>query len=211
MKNKKILFSGIGAVFAFIAFTAAVSLIDIRPIGPNGSSVGFAALNGFINKITGTNLFLYNLTDWLSIIPLLFIFGFGLLGLFQLIKRKNLIGVDKDILILGGFYFIVLAVYLFFEICVINYRPILINGILEPSYPSSTTLLITCVMVTAALQLYNRIRNHLLRKVMIFAIISFTAFMVIARLISGVHWFTDIIGGLILSTGLITIYYSLTN
>ena len=210
MKNRITLFSGIGTVLAFVAWTAAVSSIDIRQIGPNGSSVGFAALNIFFHNLTGENMWLYYLTDWLSIVPILFIFGFGFLGCSQLIKRKSVFGVDKDILILGGFYIIVIMIYLFFEIYVVNYRPVLINGVLEPSYPSSTTLLVMSVMPTAALQLQSRTKNPVFRKTAIYAINIFTVFMIIGRLVSGVHWITDIIGGLILSAGLVMIYYSLT-
>lgn len=105
---------------------------------------------------------------------------------------------------------VVMAAYLFFEFYVVNYRPVLINGFLEASYPSSTTLLVMCVMPTAVMQLNSRIRNTKMKRAFAFALIAFTAFMVIGRLISGVHWITDIIGGAILSAGLVMIYYSVT-
>jgi undecaprenyl-diphosphatase len=102
------------------------------------------------------------------------------------------------------------AAYLFFEIFVINYRPVLIEGILEASYPSSTTLLAMCVMPTAAIQLNRRIKSIKFRKAAVCSINIFTVFMVLARLISGVHWLTDIIGGIFLSMGLVLIYYAVT-
>lgn len=144
------------------------------------------------------------------VLPLCFILGFALLGLIQLIKRKSLFKVDSSILVLGAFYIVVMAAYLFFEFYVVNYRPVLINGFLEASYPSSTTLLVMCVMPTAVMQLNSRIRNTKMKRAFAFALIAFTAFMVIGRLISGVHWITDIIGGAILSAGLVMIYYSVT-
>lgn len=210
-KNQKILFAGIAAVVAFILWTAAVCHIDLQPIGPNGSSVGFAALNGFVHRLTGVHMACYMLTDWLSLIPLCFILGFGLLGFVQLVKRKSLWKVDTSILVLGVFYFVVMAAYLFFECYVVNYRPVLMNGLLEASYPSSTTLLVLCVMPTAILQLNGRIKKKKLRKAVASVLAAFTVFMVIGRLISGVHWITDIIGGAILSAGLVLIYYSATN
>ena len=131
------------------------------------------------------------------------------LYLLTMIKRKNILKVDFDILILGVFYIIVMALYLLFEGWVINFRPVLINGILEASYPSSTTLLVLFVMSTAMIQLNNRIKNTKLRKCAKLLIIAFIVFMVTARLLSGVHWLSDIIGGIFLSAGLVSMYYFL--
>jgi undecaprenyl-diphosphatase len=124
----------------------------------------------------------------------------------QWIKRKSIRKVDANILALGGFYAATIVAYLLFENVVINYRPVLIDGILEVSYPSSTTMLTMCVMPTSVMQLHDRMKNRLLRKCISFAVIAFTAFMVIGRLISGVHWFSDIVGGALLSAGLVTAY-----
>ena len=114
--------------------------------------------------------------------------------------------MDADILALGGFYGLVLAAYVLCEICPINYRPVLIDGRLEASYPSSTTMLVLCVMSTAAMQLRARIRGACLRRRVIWAIGGFAVMMVAGRLFSGVHWLSDIIGGALLSAGLVTVY-----
>lgn len=209
-KSQKILFAGIAMLIVFILWTAAISLIDIQAISPQNSYVGFAALNGFVHNLTGVHMALYAVTDWLGLIPVCFILGFALLGLVQLIKRKSLLKVDGSILVLGGFYIIVMAAYFLFEFYVVNYRPVLINGYLEASYPSSTTLLVMCVMPTAVMQLNGRIKNQKFRKAVAYVLVAFTDFMVIGRLISGVHWITDIIGGAILSTGLVVTYYAVT-
>ena len=205
-RNQKKLFIGIFMLTAFIFWTAAVKFIDVRPIGANNSSVGFAELNNLFHNLTGVNLTLYHITDWLGLVPIAFVFGFGLLGLFQLIKRKSICKVDSDILILGGFYIAVMAVYLLFEYVVINYRPILIDGFLEASYPSSTTMLVMCVMPTALIQIKSRFKNLKLKICFAIIITAFILFMVIGRLISGVHWLTDIIGGALLSAGLVAFY-----
>ena len=154
---------------------------------------------------------LYTITDWLGLVPICFIIGFGILGLCEWIKRKNLFKVDYSILTLGGFYIIVMALYIFFEMFVINYRPILINGNLEASYPSSTTMLVMCVMPTAIMQFNERIKNNGFKKCVNILIVAFIAYMVIGRLVSGVHWFSDIIGGALLSSSLVMIYYSVSN
>ena len=205
-KNKKRLVLGVSLVVAFVLWTILVCFVDMRAIGPEGSSVGFAALNGFVHELTGVNWFLYTITDWLGIVPIAVALVFAILGLVQLIKRKSLWKVDHSILALGVFYIVVMVAYIFFEVVVINYRPTLIDGYLEASYPSSTTMLVMCVMPTAAMQLNARIKNTVLRRFAVIAIIVFAAFMVIGRLLSGVHWITDIIGGALLSAGLVTMY-----
>ena len=195
----------------FVLWTVLICFVDVQAIGPEGSSVGFSTINGFIHELTGVNWFLYTITDWLGLVPIGVAFGFAVLGLVQWIKRKSLLKVDRSILTLGGFYIVVMAVYILFEIVVINYRPTLINGHLEASYPSSTTMLVMCVMPTAMMQLRARIKNDLFRRCVMFAIAVFIAFMVIGRLVSGVHWISDIIGGVLLSAGLVMMYYSVSN
>lgn len=69
---------------------------------------------------------------------------------------------------------------------------------------------VTCVMPTAAMQLWERIKSKRLKQTATVAIYVFTAFMVAGRLISGVHWITDIIGGALLSAGLVMGYYRLS-
>ena len=203
--NKRLIAS-ICFLTAFAVWTVMLCFIDVRQIGPSGSSVGFAGINEFVHKLTGVHWGLYHATDWLGLVPVFACVGFGILGLIQWIKRKSIRKVDANILALGGFYVVTIAAYLLFENVVINYRPVLIHGVLEVSYPSSTTMLTMCVMPTAIMQLRGRMKNRMLRKGISFAVIAFTAFMVIGRLISGVHWFTDIIGGILLSAGLVTLY-----
>jgi undecaprenyl-diphosphatase len=130
------------------------------------------------------------------------------MGLVQLIKRRSLLRVDSDILLLGVYYVMVIVCYLIFEMIPINYRPVLIEGRLEASYPSSTTLLVLSVIPTLMFQVNRRVSNTMIRKVAAVFVIAFSAFMVIGRLISGVHWATDIIGSVLLSSGLYMQYRS---
>lgn len=199
---------GIASVLlaAFVLWTVAVCQIDVQPIGPNGSSVGFAGLNSWVHDLTGAHMGLYVLTDWLGLVPMGFVLGFAVLGLVQWMRRRKLFRVDHDILLLGGFYLLVLILYLVFETVAVNARPVLIDGRLEASYPSSTTMLVLCVMPTAMMQLRARIRNTKVRTIVLTILAVFTACMVVGRLIAGVHWFTDIIGGVLLSAGLVALY-----
>ena len=197
-------------LLAFLLWTVAVQFVDVEAIGPQESSVGFATINQFVHNLTGVHMSLYTITDWLGLVPLGFVMGFALLGLIQWVKRKHLLKVDYSILVLGGFYIVVMAAYVLFEVLVINYRPVLINGYLEASYPSSTTVLVMCVMPTAIMQFNARIKNDVPKRYLAYAITAFIVFMVIGRLISGVHWFTDIIGGALLSAGLVLMYRSVS-
>ena len=208
-RKKKNFCIGLVLIALFIVWTVALQFIDVEAIGPRSSSVGFASLNKAVHEIAGVNMLLYYITDWLGLVPVCFIIGFGMLGLVQWVTRKSFFKVDYSILTLGAFYFVVMAAYILFEILAINYRPILLNYILEVSYPSSTTMLVMCVMSTAVIQFNARIKNKIFKNCINALIVVFTAFMVIGRLISGVHWFSDIIGGALLSTGLVLLYNSL--
>lgn len=204
MKKKWLI--AIGLMVSFVLWTVAVRCVDVAPIGPDGSAVGFATLNGWFHRLTGVHMTLYTITDWLGLVPIAVCFGFAVLGASQWVRRRSIRRVDADLLLLGGFYVVTIVVYLLFESVVINYRPILIEGYLEVSYPSSTTLLTLCVMSTALMQCRRRLRDSVLRWVVTAAVVTFTAFMVLGRMISGVHWFTDIVGGGLLSGGLVAFY-----
>ena len=190
----------------FIVWTVLVLTADVRAIGPQDSTVGFATLNRYVHSLTGTNMTLYTITDWLGLVPIATAFGFAVLGLVQLIRRRSLARVDRSILVLGGFYVVVIAVYVLFEVLVINRRPVLIDGILEVSYPSSTTMLASCVMPTAIMQACLRIRTRWIAWSISSAIGAFTVFMIVGRVLSGVHWASDIIGGLLISASLVLAY-----
>lgn len=204
--GKKQLITGVSFMLVFVIWTWLIQKVDVQPVGQKGTAVGFAALNCWFHKFTGVHMGLYTITDWLGLVPVFVCIVFGGIGLWQLIKRKNLFKVDTDLIYLGIYYVIVIFGYLFFEMCPINYRPILIEGILEASYPSSTTLLILSVMPTLVLQANRRIENRYLKRIIYAFTIVFSAFMVIGRLVSGVHWFTNIMGAVFLSTGLFYLY-----
>ncbi len=205
-KQKRSLITSIITLALFILWTVTIKTFDVSPVGPNQSVVGFSSMNVFIHNSIGVNLTLYNITDWLGLVPIAFVIGFAIFGLIQLIKRKSILKVDLDILSLGVFYIVVLATYLLFEIYPINYRPVLINNVLEPSYPSSTTLLVTTVIPSVIIQFNLRVKNKLIRNLLVILLIIFVIFMVVARIFSGVHWISDIVGGILISTSLVYIY-----
>ena len=208
MKEKRNLLKGAGLIGAFSLWTVLIQWVDVQAVGQNGTKIGFADFNVWFHQLTGVHMTIYTITDWLGLVPIFICLCFGVLGLVQLIKRRSLLRVDPDILLLGAYYVLVIACYLIFEMIPINYRPVLIEGRQEGSYPSSTTLLVLSVMPTLMFQANRRVSNAMIRKAVAVSVIAFSAFMVIGRLISGVHWATDIIGSVLLSAGLYMLYRS---
>lgn len=204
--RKKTLIFGALLIGVFSIWTILIQTIDVQAIGVNETNIGFATFNSWFHSLTGVNMTLYIITDWLGLVPVFVGMCFGLMGLVQWIQRRNILKVDFDIIILGVYYVIVVFCYLIFEMIPINYRPILINGFMEASYPSSTTLLVLGVMPTLVFQGKRRFTNQRIKKIISVITILFSLFMVIGRLISGVHWITDIIGSILLSAGLFYVY-----
>lgn len=204
--NKNLIISLILILLA-ITFVFLIKNIDVQAIGINNTCIGFATLNQFIFNAIGVNILWYHITDWLGIIPIFMSFIYVIIGFIQLIKRKNLFKVDKEILSLGVFYVVLILVYIFFEKVIVNYRPILINGYLEASFPSSHTLMAVCICGSSIIVNKSLFKNKITKfsNVLSFIIIIAT---ILGRLISGVHWFTDILGGLIISDALLMTFYS---
>ncbi|MBO6065920.1 MAG: phosphatase PAP2 family protein [Lachnospiraceae bacterium] len=206
---KKHLIIGFSLLAVFIVFTVLVSFVDVKAIGRQGSDVGFAMANETFRNFIGYHEGLYDFTEILGYLCFVPIAVFGLLGLWQMIQRKSLLKVDKDILLLGCFYAVLLAAYVLFEKLVINYRPEFAGEtVLEPSYPSSHTLLFGGVMATTVMQLLKRIRNSAVKWIAVCAVVLSAILVVFGRLFSGVHWLTDILGGMLLGTSLVWMYFA---
>ena len=204
--KKKHLWMGIWFLLVFLLWTALIRSVDVQAAGPTGTKVGFAAFNLWFHHLTGVHMTIYKITDWLGLVPIAVCLGFGVVGVFQLIRRRSLLRVDPDIILLGLYYILVILADLGFEMIPINYRPILINGALEASYPSSTTLLVLSVMPTLVFQANRRCERKTVKRAVIIFVVLFSAFMVIGRSVSGVHWATDIVGSILLSFGLFELY-----
>lgn len=205
-QGKGLLLTGIMLLALFGVWTALIQVVDVRAAGETGTEIGFAAVNIRFHEWSGVHMWLYTATDWLGLVPVFVCLLFGAVGCAQLVRRRSLLKVDRDILILGVYYVLVIGCYLIFEMIPINYRPILIEGRMEASYPSSTTLLVLSVMPTLAEQAHRRLNGRRWKKTLTALMVLFSAGMVMGRLISGVHWLTDIVGAVLLSGGLSCIY-----
>ena len=205
-RRKEILLCG-GLFAIAIIYTLLVKYIDVQAIGPNDSLVGFATINNFMFNLTGVNMLWYDITDWWGFVPLFIAFIYAIIGFIQMIKRRSILKVDKEILGLGVYYIIVIGLYIFFETYVINYRPILMDGILEASYPSSHTLLSVCICGSSLIINKYLFKNkNFFKAENIISILSILV-IVIGRFISGVHRFTDIIGAILISIALLKAFY----
>ena len=205
-RRKEILLCG-GLFAIAIIYTLLVKYIDVQAIGPNDSLVGFATINNFMFNLTGVNMLWYDITDWWGFVPLFIAFIYAIIGFIQMIKRRSILKVDKEILGLGVYYIIVIGLYIFFETYVINYIPILMDGILEASYPSSHTLLSVCICGSSLIINKYLFKNkNFFKAENIISILSILV-IVIGRFISGVHWFTDIIGAILISIALLKAFY----
>lgn len=204
--DKKELYWTIGAWAAFVIFTIIVKTVGVQAIGPEESKVGLAGLNSGLQAF-GYHESWYKFSELLGLFSLAVAGGFALLGAWQLVKGRSLRAVDKGVWLMGGFYVLVMFFYVLFDKVVVNYRPVLEDGQLEASYPSSHTMLAICVLLTATLQFRYRLKKW--PKLQFWATAACWLLMVetvISRMLSGVHWLTDIMGGILLSAALISLY-----
>ena len=205
-KGKNQLIRGCGLIILFVIWTGLLQVVDVRVAGETSTEIGFATMNVWFHGLTGVHMWIYTLTDWMGLVPVFVCFIFGVIGFIQFIMRKNLLKVDVDIILLGIYYVIVILGYLLFEMIPLNYRPILIEGHIEASYPSSTTLLVLSVMPTLIFQCGRRLKQEMIRKMITWMTMLFSIFMVVGRLIAGVHWISDIVGAVLLSWGMFCFY-----
>ena len=213
MKNKrKLLFAAVSGLSSALLIVL-IRLADVRPIGPEGTSVGLSHLNQFIFDRFGVNMLWYEITDWLGVAAVLTAFLFAAAGAVQLIKRRSLLKVDRAILALGGRYMIVIGLYVLFEIMVVNCRPVIMPGSTGPeaSFPSSHTMLVCVIMGSAVMLIDRYITAKALGRALKAICAGIIGVTVIGRSISGVHWFTDILGGILISAALLALFSEVIN
>lgn len=210
MNKKRNIIISIILIIIAVLFTYLVKNFDVKFTDVNGTNIGFSTINLWFNKLVGTNMGLYKLTNIVGVFPILIVVIYGLIGISQLIKGKSLKKVNNKLIILGCFYVIVLLVYIFFEKFIINYRPVIIDEGLEASYPSSHTMLALCFCASSILISKNIFKENIAKKLNIASLIIMFV-LVLGRTFSGVHWLTDIIGGMLISSALIMIFYTTLN
>ena len=190
----------------FIVFTVLVCKVDVKAIGPQGSSVGFAGINGAFAKLFPYSGTFYKVSKLLGYLAILVCLFFAAMGVLELLRKKHLGSVSNGILLLGALYVCVIVFYVLFAKVTVNYRPVLEDGALESSYPSSHTMLAICAFLSAAVQLGRAKGSTGFKKITRIVFWALAILMVITRTLSGVHWFTDIVGAVLLSAALLSAY-----
>lgn len=210
MKTKnKLIISTITMAILSIIFTSLIIFVDKQNIGAGNTSVGFAGLNKFFQNLFEYNNTFYKLTEILGYLVLCIALSYMIILLVQLIKRKSLKKVDVELLLVAIFYVAIVIIYILFEISKINFRPVLLDGELEASYPSSHTMIAVFICTTAILINQKLINNKAIKITLDCTIGILGTMVVIGRIISGVHWITDIIGAILISTTLVLLYTTL--
>ena len=189
----------------FILTIALVTSVDIAQIGPAGTCIGLSHINGPVHNLIGVHMLWYKLTNYLGYLALAAGGVFAVIGLKQLIERKSLKQVDRQILALGGLFVLLGVIYVLFEKLVVNCRPVLMEGetVPEASFPSSHTVLAFVIFGAVAMMLKDYVKDKKTAALLQNVCLVLLLVAVIGRLISGVHWFTDIIGGIFLSVALL--------
>lgn len=200
----------LGAVFAvlFAVIIVLVKSVDVSAIGAEGTSVGASAFNKAVHDASGVNMTLYKIAEYLGYAALILCVFFAGIGLWQIIKRRGIFKADKTIYALGGLYIVTIALYALFEKVVVNFRPIIMPGDehVEASFPSSHTVLAIVVMGSAIILARYYIKNTTLRRALQAVCAAVLILTVLFRLWSGVHWVTDIIGGIFIACSLLSIW-----
>ncbi len=203
----------------FVLFTISLKLVDVKVwdftqvsgySAEFSSKIGFSSINFmFFNLLSKhkLNYMFYDLSEILGYVALLIAAALAMKGIINLLKVKSFKKLNKHYYSLASFYAAVLFFYVLFEVFVINFRPIINNNQLEASYPSSHTLLAVCIFISA---IYVIPKIFAIKKKYIIiaktALIAMAVLTVIFRLLSNVHWLTDIIGGVLLSVSLLSFY-----
>lgn len=206
MKKKFITSAVFGLLF--VVLIAMLCTFDVQPIGPEGTEIGFAMLNSTVRGTLGESDTWYKISELFGYLSIASAGVFVILGVWQMISRKSLLKVDKKLYALAGLYAVTVFFYAFFEVVIINYRPIIEAGAehVEASFPSSHTMLTCVIMGSAFVMIGEYIKNRGLALALKGLAVAVATVTVVGRLLSGVHWFTDILGGALISLALVTLF-----
>ena len=203
---KQIILTSLMIVLATL-FTIAVDKIDTTIVW--GQDIGFSKINIAVHQILQTSDSFDMLSDICLVASALLLGGLVFMGSYQLIAGKGFKKVDKELLLGGAVIALTVIVYLFFEKVIINFRPVLENGYLEASYPSTHVLFCVVINMITIDYLHAKIKNKKFMVPAVALVGALTLFGFVARVLSGMHWMTDIVGALIISSAFVMLYFTL--
>jgi undecaprenyl-diphosphatase len=99
----------------FLLLILLIKTVDVAAVGPEGTEIGLSKLNVAVHNLFGENLGWYKVTNVLGYLAILIGLCFAAMGGLQLIYRRSILKVDKEILLLGALYVVTVIFYIFFE------------------------------------------------------------------------------------------------
>ncbi len=194
----------------FSVLVLLLCTVDVRPAGAFEQSVGLSHLNAAVYAFCGCSAFFYEATELMGLLCFGVILAMALLGFWQWFRRKRLLSVDAEVLSLIPLYLCVAVLYLLFEGVALNCRPDFpydaVEEAMAASFPSSHTLMAICVLGSAAKVVGKQCRSVRRSRIWSGVACALCVMMAAGRLLAGVHWFTDILGSVLLSLSLLFFY-----
>lgn len=209
MKNRRAAIESIAALILLTAFVLLIIMlktVDTAAIGPENTVIGLSRINEATHNAIGESSTWYLISEASGALAFPVALVFAFYGIYELIKKKSFKAVDKELYCLAALYASAAVIYLFFETVIINYRPILEKGELAASFPSSHTLISITVYGSAAIILKSVLHDKKKKTTISSVLIFLMILTVVARLFSGVHWLTDIIGAILVSSSLLLLF-----
>ena len=209
--KKKFLVAGIfTGLFACLAIMLKTINVNVDPI--TGSEIGLADINRGVFDKFGASKTWDTVSDVLIAISIVVAVVFVTIGVMQLVKRKKLNKVDRELYTLAGLYGLTALLYVVFEkIIVINYRPILVEGgKMEASFPSTHTMVSCVILWSATILISKYIKNVKLSRALQVICVLMPIMIGVGRILAGMHWFTDVLGAMLLSAALVCVFWGVT-
>lgn len=205
MKAKYYLIVCATLLVAFLALWCCVVFVDVQRVGANDTTLGLASVNLAVFLLLGQDATWDYVTDWLTVVCILVGASVGAKAFFQAVMRKSVKKVDTELYVVLGCYLLALAFVALFEIVPVNYRPLLAQGNLQASFPSTHALIcIVSVGETLFTATFRKCRKPL--QLTICALFALCCVAVcLGRLLAGAHWLTDVVASVLLGGAIVAL------
>lgn len=200
----------IGGVLLFLFILLLILLMTVDRANNIYKQIGLFSFNKLF-LVDYSNEAWDEFSDVILYISLLFILGLAIYGFYQLSKKRSLFKVDKDIIFIGCGLAILAFVWLVFDKLIdVNYRPIAISGTAQTSFPSTHTMIAAFVLLAATRAILKRNGNEIKYQLLAYSGSSILILLCsLGRILSKMHWATDVLGGLFIGVGLFFILVGL--